>query len=79
MSVNLRQLPVKGIRWTASLALSAFLTSTALNYFIGPEDLVFAIHRLGAAYTPRRWKAALTAVHRPARPLQHQPISNPIA
>jgi endonuclease/exonuclease/phosphatase (EEP) superfamily protein YafD len=47
MSAAIRQLPVKSLRWTVNLVLSAFLTWTALNYFIQPQQLVETILRLG--------------------------------
>ena len=48
-AADMRELPVKGFRWTINLALSAFLTWTALNYFIQPKELIDALRRLGAA------------------------------
>ncbi len=42
-------LPVKGLRWTLNLALSAFLTLTTLNYFIQPRELSAAFRRFGAS------------------------------
>ncbi len=65
------QLPVKGIRWTLNLALSAFLTWTTLNYFIQPAALAGLLRRFGAAF--------ITALKRLSQRLSPANISNPIA
>ncbi len=75
-AANISQLPVKSLRWTLNLALSAFLTWTTLSYFIQPKELADALRRLGAGFRLTAFRMVLKSFK--MRGLTIVNFSNPI-